>query len=60
MEDFDEVEMMEFLDWVAQECEIKEGGDPWTGDNWQKWFYYKGDQMVGNELYMKYQEVNAT
>ena len=41
-DNFDREFIMEFLEWVAQNCEIKKAADPWTGDIWKNWFYYKG------------------
>ena len=60
MGNFDKDFISDFLDWVAQNCEIKKGGDPWTGDVWQNWFYYKEEQMIGWQLLDKYIEINAT
>ena len=55
---YDEDFIMEFLDWIANNCEIKQAGDPWTGDLWQKWFYYNGEQMIGWQLLNIYKEIN--
>ena len=49
----------DFLDWVAQECTIKESGDPWGAGVGKKWFYYKGEQMVEWQLLNKYIEING-
>ena len=54
----DKEDLADFLEWVAQNCTIEKGGDPWTGDIWQNWFYYKGEQMIGWQLLNIYNDLH--
>jgi hypothetical protein len=57
MRAYDEQFISDFMEWVAQNCTIEKGGDPWTGDIWQSWFYYKGEQMIGWQLLNIYNDI---
>lgn len=63
-EAYDKFFISDFLDWILENCEIIEAGDPFTGDLWKKWFYYKGEQMYGMfhllNIYIKYLKDNET